>query len=157
MKKLYILIGLLMMFPKTGNAGVLSNIGSDLYNNTRVTLLQSAYPAYFYDLGAGSSKGSQGGVIDHVITYKFISADMGWRSAFDGGAGFGVGGVGIQLDQLASLVLPTAVKYVNSIIPPSAQGFWQALFVGLDTGWDTETGAFRYAFHTGINFAWGNQ
>lgn len=151
MKKVLLTLGLLITGITPSFAG-LSDIGKDVVDNTRLTILQKAQIAYFYDLGQGNDKTSQGGVIDHIFTYRFLSLDMGWRNSLSGGNGMGVGGVGVQIDELVRTVAPTFVDYVNALVPASAQGFWKSTFVGIDTGWDTDAGQFRYAFHTGVSF-----
>lgn len=150
MKKLMMAMAL-MVGCSPAWAGI-SDIGKKLYDDTKVTLLESANVAYFYDLQNGNDKTSQGGVIDHVFTYQFLTADIGWRNTLEGGNGVGIGGIGIKLDTLCKMVIPTFVDYVDSIVPSSASSFWKASFVGLNTGWDTNNGKFVYAFHTGLSY-----
>ena len=130
----------------------LSSIGEDIMDNTKVTILQSANVAYFYDLGEGTDKNSQAGLLDHVITYRFLSASVGWRTPTVGASGILVAGPSFRLDKLLAQVAPEAVGYLNSFIPDSAKGFWDSLFAGIDTGWSVDDASFKWAFHTGISY-----
>ena len=131
----------------------------DLYNDvkdqTKLTVLKNANPAYFYDLQQGTDKASQGGVIDHVVTYRFISMDVGWRDTLNGGTGTGIFGPSLRIDKAITLAFPDTVAMIKSYaLPPSAEKFWDALFLGIDEGWDFDRQAPRGALHAGIAFEW---
>lgn len=127
----------------------------DVRDQTKLTVLKNANPAYFYDLQLGNDKSSQGGVIDHVVTYRFISLDLGWRDTLAGGTGTGVFGPSLRIDKAITLAFPDTVALLKgTFLPESAQKFWDALFVGIDEGWDFDNLKPRGALHAGIAFEW---
>src|SRR3990167_221733 len=133
MKKLILAVSLILGCAPASYAGI-SAIGQDIYDNTHLTLLKSANVAYFYDLGSGTDKNSQAGLLDHVFSYRFVSASIGWRTPTVGGTGILVAGPTFHLDKLLAFAAPSFVGYVNTIVPSSAQDFWDSLFAGLSTG-----------------------
>ena len=71
MKKILLLAGFLAFGPKPCYAGLIQ----DLIDNTKMTILDSGGPATFYDFTQGKSDSFRIGVIDHVVTYRFLNLD----------------------------------------------------------------------------------
>lgn len=155
MKKLALAVFSLFVGCQGAFAYSWGDLYGDVRDNTKLTVLKNANAAYFYDLQEGTDKSSQGGVIDHVVTYRFISLDCGWRDTLNGGKGTGIFGPSLRIDKAITLAFPNTVDTIKTVlIPDSALKFWDALFLGIDEGWDFDRQAPRGALHAGIAFEW---
>lgn len=146
-----LLLGLLAFVPGAAHAFNLQDFYKDVIDNTKLSVLQNASPAFFYDASAGSDKSGQAGAVTHAVTYKFLYLDLGWKTPFIASqTGTGVAGLSLSADKLVAEILPNYTTWVNSFIPASAMPFWKAAYLGPDAGWNFDNGAFYYGYHAGV-------
>lgn len=127
----------------------LDELKNQIIDQTKVTILSKGGVASFYDMTTGQSNALRAGVIDHVLTNRFINADLGWSGGFDGHVdGILVGGASVRLDEAFTYYFPNASDSTKAMIPSVLQKF----YVGLNTGWAVDNGAFHWGFHLGYDF-----
>lgn len=125
-------------------------IAEDIKTQTRLTILESATPGYFYRLERGQSNG---GVITAIAEYRFLTADTGWINPFDANkTGVVILGGSIHLDRLARLMFPEFSDYVRYFLPKTSQQFIDKLNIGFFTGHDLDDDSLGYGFYSGLEF-----
>ena len=127
----------------------------DLYNDirqeTKLKILESATPGYFYDFQNGRSKG---GAVTEILAYRFLSGDAGWITPFDSKeVGTVVLGGSVHVDRMLAQYLPTITQVVRYVVVPnSARNFWDKLSLGLFGGHNFDTHSFEYGIYSGLKF-----
>lgn len=150
MKKLAMALAI-MFLTSAAHAMSWGEMYRDVRDQTKVTVLSGAEVGYFYSLVEGSDKTSQAGVVNHVFTYRFLSADVGWKGALSGKEiGTGIGGGSISFDKVVALSFPNYTEWIRGFVPESAMPFWRALYLGAYGGWDFDRAAFDYGLHSGL-------
>ena len=125
---------------------------TDVKTETKVTLFESATPAYYYDLEEqDTSLRSKAGVATTIIKYRFITADAGWVTGIDASKkGAVVLGGSVHIDQLITTFLPNVSLKVKESLPDSSKKFWDKLAIGFFTSHDFDRQRFGYGFYSGL-------
>lgn len=145
--KSIILAGILTFASQGAWAFSFGDLKDQIIGQTKVTIHNSGGVAGFYDASVEGDTSIREGVIDHVLTNRFLTADLGWYSA-DNTEGVLVGGLGVNINGLLSTVFPNTSEFLGGYVPPLVQ----ALDLGAYTGWGTDSGAFHYGFSVVYNF-----
>lgn len=150
MKKLLLTLGLLMGVASLGHAYSFRDLFNDVGQQSKLTILQSATPAYFFSIENSAHKG---GVITSFAEYRFLTLDAGFITPFDAGkVGTGVLGGSIHIDRLIALSFPTFTEYSRLFIPTPAEKFWDKVNIGLFTGHNFDENKFEYGLYSGLEF-----
>ena len=150
MKKLISpLISLLIIGTWTtlGQAFTLVDLKDQFITQTKLTITKSGGPALFYDASLGDDPSLKEGVIDHVLTNRFITADLGWFTS-DNKESVLVGGPGIVLNEAVSTLAPSISETLKRFVPQ----LLEPLNIGLFCGWTADRGDFRWGGSLVFNF-----
>ena|SRR3990167_2956917 len=149
MKKLLLTLGILSI-ASLGHAYSFRDLFNDIGQQSKLTILQSATPAYFFSI---ENRDSKGGVITSFAEYRFLTLDAGFITPFDSSkVGTGVLGGSIHIDRLIALSFPTFTEYSKLFIPSPAEKFWRHVSIGLFTGHNFDEQKFEYGFYSGLEF-----
>lgn len=149
MKKLLLALCLLCL-TQLGHAYSFRDLFNDVGQQSKLTILQSATPAYFFSI---ENRDSKGGVITPFAEYRFLTFDAGFITPFDSNkVGTAVLGGSIHIDRLIALSFPTFTEYSGLFIPKTAQKFWDKVNIGLFTGHNFDEKKFEYGFYSGLEF-----
>lgn len=144
------LIFLLLGSPVSLFSASIGGFIDDVREETKLTILQSATPAYFYNVDRGQSLG---GVITPVIEYRFLSADTGWIHGFeDRKLGTALLGGSVHIDKLMAQYFPNVTTLSQILIPKSMEKFWDKLQLGFWGGHDLDSHSFTYGLYSGLKF-----
>ena len=146
MKKL-IIMTISLMSPIWCFAGAFDAIKNQLIDQTKVTIHKSGGAAGFYDASEGNSESLRGGVIDHVLTNRWLTLDAGWFST-DNSEGVLVGGLGVSMNGFLNSVFPQTTDKLETYVPP----LLRQIDVGAFSGWGTDSGTFHYGLSLLYNF-----
>ncbi|OGW10296.1 MAG: hypothetical protein A2W75_02700 [Nitrospinae bacterium RIFCSPLOWO2_12_39_15] len=150
MKKLVLVLGLFLGIVSAGYSYSFRDLFNDVGQQTKLTILESATPAYFFSI---ENRDSKGGVITPFVEYRFLTLDAGFVTPFDAKkVGTGVLGGSIHIDRLIALSFPTFTEYSNLFVPKTAQKFWDKVNIGLFTGHNFDEKKFEYGFYSGLEF-----
>jgi len=160
MKKSLAILSVLASLVVTPRAvfaiGFLETLVNDVAEQTKLTILESATPAYFYDARNGLSKA---GVSTSIFEYRFIEADAGWVTPLDASEkGAAVLGGGVRVDKLLDFLFPStdwvwgAADVGKELVPNPAWRFWKRLAVGFFTGHDFDRSQVIYGPYAGLNY-----
>lgn len=147
MKKALLAV-LMLMGCSPAFALTFGDLKDQIIGQTKLTLHKSGGPASFYDLSTGNDSSFRNGVIDHVLTNRFVTLDLGWSGA-DNEEGIIVAGPGINVTEAIADIFPNASEKAKEyLVPP----ILNKLYVGFNTGWGVDNGSFHYGFNLGYNF-----
>lgn len=146
MKK-YIISALVLFGCSPVFALTMEDLKTQLIDNTKLTITKEGGPAAFYDASIGNDPSLKEGVIDHILTNRFVTLDMGWFSA-DGKEAVVVGGVGLVLDKLVQTLSPDMAARITGFVPQ----LLTPLNVGVTAGWGSDRGTFHYGASLSYNF-----
>lgn len=152
MKKLLIALGMLFAGCSPSFALSFGDIYQDFIDNSKVTVLKSITPSYYYDVVQGRSLG---GATTQIGTYRFLSADIGWASQYQGETSEGtiILGGAIHVDQLVAESFPNFSAAANSAIPVSMKNAWDKVRIGFYLGADsTKAWDFTAGIYSGLEF-----
>ena len=105
MKKTLLAVGLLLAACAPSFAFSFADIKNQVIDQTKLTIHKSGGIAGFYDASIGGNSALREGVIDHVLTNRFITLDLGWYGA-DNQEGILTGGFGFGINKFLSTVFP---------------------------------------------------
>lgn len=142
----------MLFLPMRVSAASFSEFYYDMREQTKLTILKSATPAYFYELTKEESNRNQGGVTTSIIEYRFLSADTGWIHSIESTEGIGsaVIGGGVHLDRLVNQVVPGLTDVLVYMFPNSMEKFWDRLTVGAYTSHNFDKKRFAYGLYSGL-------
>lgn len=146
MKKYIVAILMLSGCAPLG-AFTLSDIRNQVVDQTKLTITKSGGPAAFYDAVNGDDPSLKEGVVDHVLTNRYITLDLAWFSS-DNKNGLFIAGPGIVVNDLISTLSPSISEKIKGFVPQ----LFEPLNVGLGLGWDTDRGAPHYGAVISYNF-----
>ena len=143
------LVSLVLLVGFTANtyAFTFADIKDQIITQTKVTIHKSGGIAGFYDASEGDNTALKQGVLDHVLTNRFVTLDLGWYSG-DNDEGIIVGGPGIILNSMFSTLSPDIAAIVEGFVPPLVKN----LDIGVNAGWGTDSGRAHYGVHILYNF-----
>ena len=153
MKKTLIAGIVCLFLTSYSNAVSISSMFKDIKTNTRFTAFEGLSEGYFQSMKKGSRKKNQGGLLDHVFTYrKMLSASVGYINSFTSNDnGTIVGGPTVLVDGVMTNVFPEYVDFIHGISSPLFNKLLEIHFVNLYGGWQTDNGAFDWGWSTGIS------
>lgn len=147
------LFGLLAAFvlagPRPCAAYSWTDLRDELRDQTKLTILKSATPAYFFDV---DKQEHRGGVQTSVFTYRFLSADAGWMHSNHSSnlKGAAILGGSVHFDQLIADALPLYKDVFTAFLPDTARAFFSKVTFGFFTGHDFDDSRFCYGAFSGI-------
>lgn len=150
--KLKLLAGLIL-FGIVGSAQAYSwrELRYNVRDNVKVSILESAIPAYFRDLESGRNRA---GVVTPILTaYEGVfTADAGWLNTIDNSKDVGSALLGgsLHFDKFFRAVLPDQADFIRSLIPDPAQKFTDKISMGFYTAHSFERNGFTYGIYSGI-------
>ena len=139
-------------------ANPLETLYDDVVDQARITVMESATPAYFYDARNGISKA---GVSTSLFEYRFVTCDAGWITPLDAsGQGAAVIGGGVRVDRLLNFLFPATTSHLGAkdfsqaAIPESAYSFWSKVAIGFFTAHDFDRDERKLVFgpYVGLNY-----
>ena len=149
MKKLILAVSILLGCAPASYALSFGELKDQIVDQTKVTIFTEGGVASFYDFSVGRSNAVRAGAISHVLTNRFIQADLGWAGGFDGHTdGILTGGPSVRLDRMFTTFLPDTSSTLKYLIP----SVLQKLYVGAGIGWSTDDGAPHSMAFLGYDF-----
>lgn len=132
--------------PRPAFALSFGDLYEDFQENAKSTVLESVTPAHFYDLIQGRSLA---GATTQIGTYRFLSADIGWASQYEGQTSEGtiILGGAIHVDRMIAESFPNFTAGSHAMIPKSMRAAWEKLRIGFYLGADSSK---KYDFTAGI-------
>ena len=154
MKKLSLITISLLFSAEMVFANVVGDLFNDIQDNTHLTVAQNAIPGYFYNVAAGRS---EVGALTSLISYRFLSGDVGYTTGYDDASrGTVVFGGLVHFDKLASQFFPKVAALTNAAValaaPSSISQLWQKAFIGFYMGHSMTENDFAYGITTGFQF-----
>lgn len=138
-----------------GFGASIGDLGRDIKDNTKLTILQSATPAYFYELSEkDGDKRSKGGITTSIFEYRFLSADGGWIHGLDSSKEIGAAVIGgnFHIDRFLNLVAPDQVAYLKKKFPDSMEKFFNKATIGFYSSHNFDSQSFGYGLYSGLEF-----
>lgn len=155
MKLSKLLFGLLLMGPITPLAAMsLGDIGSDIYNNAKISFLDKAQVGWGWNLKHESNGGPM--ALLSIWEYRFLLLSAGWADATNQeleGAPAILGGV--HVDKLVRLIAPNSSEAVRSVIPEVLRKGYDKLTVSYGPAYDLDRG--EWTHFVGINMQFGGE
>ena len=154
MKKILLAFTVIMGLAGGSRASAFTDLVSDIQDNTKLTVAQNAIPGYFYNVAAGRS---EVGALTSLISYRFLSADVGYTTGYDDASrGTVVFGGLVHFDKLASQFFPKVSALTNAAVslaaPSSISQLWQKAFIGFYMGHSMTENDFAYGITSGFQF-----
>lgn len=150
------LIYCLLVFLTTSCYGAsFGDLYLDIRENTRLTILKSATPAYFYEISEDDKDARhKGGAKTPIFEYRFLSADAGWSHSLHTTKEIGTAVLGgsFHLDRFFTQFTPNFATLVNLLFPDSAEKFFDKVEVGVFGGHNFDRNRFAWGLYSGLEF-----
>ena len=150
LKALFLFLAVLVA-PALAQAYTWGDLKNDVVSQSKLTVLQSAVPAYFWDVENGRPLL---GVVTPVSThFEVFSFDAGWVTPPETDkVGAALLGVSLHVDKLVSALFPNFSEKGTSFVPDAVKPFWDKVTIGTFTGRDLDQQGFLWGLYSGLEF-----
>ena len=147
MKLKALIVAVLMALASSAHALTLSDLRNQVIDQTKLTIHREGGPAVFYDASSGNDFSLKEGIVSHVLTNRWLTADLGYWTA-DNQSSIVIGGLGVKAEEALTAIAPSLAVAITQYIPPVIR----PLSLGAFGGWDSQNGSFHWGAHLAYMF-----
>jgi len=150
MKKLLLAVSLLLAACAPSSALSFSDIGRDIRDHTKLPLLESGQPSYFYNIGDQINSAA---FTTPLISYRSLSGVVGWAGGYDDKTvGTFLAGGQMSIHQFIKDTFPDFFSTLGDILPESVARVADKVRVGPAVGYNFSENKFVYGMIGGLEF-----